>query len=256
MLFKRLSPWCAAVLACTLAVTSARAQTVSFFTNSSYVDTGREGPNMRAALVAAGFTVNDFTGITAADFTAAGTANVIVFPEMERGDLFGDLDAAAQAALQAYVSAGGGIVQANYFPSNNSLPNGLFGWSLVRSGGGTSTLNAGAATGTAFAGGPATLPSSDAVEGVTATSLPGGSLPIYEAGSDVTVFVAPFGAGCYSYLGFDWFEQPTPADWNDVLARAVMECAGTAAVPEPGSVAFLGGLACAGFGVIVRRRKR
>jgi hypothetical protein len=238
------------------AMMPASAATISFFANPAYVDMTREGANMRADLIGLGHTVTNFTGITAADFTGASAANVIVFPEMELQELNPDLSAAARAVLSAYVAAGGFIVQANAFvtgPGDNaSLPNTLFGYSLTATGTGSTTLDAVAAAGTSFAGGPATLSGPSAVEGMFSSSLPLGALDIYHDATNSAVFLTSVGAGHYGYLGFDWFAA-TPADWLDVTGR-MLGVTGTAGqVPEPASLALFSiGLAALG---LARRRK-
>jgi hypothetical protein len=231
----------AALTAAFIGGASARteAASISLFMNGSFVDTGTEGTNLQTALVNIGNAVSTFTGITAADWASAGAGGkVIVLPEMEDGDLFAALDAAAIAALQAYVSGGGLLVQANAFPGNINLPNGLFGTSLVQTGNisATTSLNAGAAAGTNFAGGPATLPDLSAVEGVDIASLPGGALNLYDDGSgNSSVFALDFGAGSYVYVGYDWFDG-SDIDWDEVMDRAVNY---QPAVPEPASLALL-----------------
>ena len=175
----------------------ADAATISFFANGSYVDMTREGPNLRATLVGLGHTVVDFTGITAADFAAATAGGqVLVFPEMEVGNLYDDLDGAATSVLSSFVSGGGGIIQANYYSSNSNLANGLLGYGLVQAGSiGATSLDVGAATGTPWASGPLTLPGSNAVEGVLSSSLPLGALNLYHSGLDTSVFATVFGSG-------------------------------------------------------------
>jgi hypothetical protein len=247
----------AAVLVGLLAAGPTRAANISFFNNATYADPFEAG-NMRATLVALGHTVTDFTGITAADWTAAGAGgSIIVLPEMENSDLNTDLVAADRTAIGDYVTGGGCLMQANYFVSNSSLPNAVFGYNLAQTGNlfAATNLDAGEAAGTPFAGGPAVLPASNAVEGVDSTSLPAGALNLYHDGTNTSVFAADFGAGHYIYLGFDWFEQPTPADWETVTGNAVALC-GPGVVPVPGSsVLLLSGFVASGLVRTVRRRR-
>jgi len=227
---------------------------ISLFMNSSYVDTGTEGANLQTTLTNLGHTVTTFTGISAAAFTAAGAGGAIIFfPEMEMGNLFSALDAPAIAALQGFVSGGGGLIQANYFVANRNLANGLFGYALSQTGnlGVATSLNAGAAAGTPFAGGPATLPAANAVEGILTSSLPGGALNLYSSGLSTSVFATTYGSGRYVYLGYDWFGGQV-ADWSNVTDRAVAYAGSAAPVPEPASLL----LVAVGCGALWRRRNR
>ena len=79
--------------------------TVAVFDNASFVDTLggplSESDTIQASLVLLGHTVAPFTGITAADWRAAGeVADAILIPELELRDLFFTLDAEARAAVQ------------------------------------------------------------------------------------------------------------------------------------------------------------
>ena len=230
----------ATVLFCLLVFPgSAKALELAFFDNPAYTDSDEEVVALAASLTALGHTLHTFSGITAADWQAATTdANVLVIPELEMATLFGDLDAAAQSAITSYVNNGGGLLTfGTAFPTSEpgAMLNGLFGFSLVETGtlDVDLNLNATAAAGTAFAGGPATLPGNitgaNSTVGFTTASLPTGALSLYEDGAGNTaVMTVAVSSGRVGFLGFDWFETPPPADWDQVLGSALTDIAGAA----------------------------
>ncbi len=230
----------------------AQAGVISFFNNATYVQPSEEAGRLRSELVGLGHTVNDFTGITAADFTAAFASGEVVIPELEVRDLTLDLTATARSAIANAVNAGGGLISSD--GANTNFLNSTFGFSLSGAvGAGVTNLNTVAAAGTAFAGGPATLPSSNAVNAVSSASLPGGALNLYSASGRTSVFAASVGSGDVVWFGFDWYETPAPTLWNDVLDRAVAHS--STPVPEPTSLALWSGLGLMGLIAVRRRRK-
>lgn len=241
-----------AVLITTAATANAAA--ISVFNDGSFVDTSREGPNLIADITGLGHSVSTFTGVSGAAWsTGIGGNSILVLPEMERGNLQSSLSGAAATVIQNFVNSGGLLVQANAYPANADLPSSLFGWSLTQTGSiGSTNLIAGNAAGTPYAGGPDPLPGSNAVEGILTSSLPGSALSIYDDGSNTSVFFSPVGAGNYAYLGFDWFEEPTPSAWLSVLDRT-LSLQGGQRIPEPAGLALFG-IGLIGLGV-ARRRK-
>lgn len=64
------------------------------------------------------------------------------------------------------------------------------------------------------------------VEGVTVPPIARAAYTVNaytEAGGDSVLFVSQIGKGRIGYLGFDWFEGPTPAEWEQVLGLAIAE---------------------------------
>ncbi len=199
---------------------------IAFFDNDLYTDVDGESVNLAASLTSQGHTLNSFSGITAADWNAAtAAADLLVIPELDNGDLFADLDAAAISAINSYIANGGGLImfdRTTSTPHTLNMLNGIFGYALTGASVGVTMLNRVDAAGTPFAGGPASLPDSCATEGVTSTSLPAGALDLYNDGGTATsVFAVDFPSGRIAFLGFDWWEVPTPPDWEAVLGNAV-----------------------------------
>jgi len=87
------------------------------------------------------------------------------------------------------------------------------------------------AAGTAFGGGPTTLPDFSATNPLNASSLPAGASVMYANGTDAWVASFAYGSGEIVYLAWDWFDaKPLGAingGWLPVLRRAVTEVAGT-----------------------------
>jgi hypothetical protein len=245
----------------------AGAVTISVFDNPSYVDTvggpTSESETIQVTLASLGHTVNTFTGISAAEFAAAGAAaDLMLFPEIERGDLNAALDDAAREAITDYVSGGGAvIVMGSDLIYDKTFLNGVFGYSLT----GTVffetyRLDATAASGTPFAGGPAALSWNDVIGVIDRSTLPAGALDLYHGENVNAVFAAPFGDGIVIRLGWDWFRALPLGDrdggWIGVLDTAVNYAASYGdpqPVSEPASLALIGaGLA----GLVMLRRQR
>ena len=210
----------------TLSETQISGANIAVLDNSGIVDTsggsGSESDTIQASLVQAGHIVSPFTGLDAASIQAAlSSADVLVIPEQESGDLGNTLSAASSAAIRDFIADGGTLVVS--YDYRNSL-NEIFGFSLSLSSGGTSSLTSDA-VGTTFEDGPATIPNLSATGGFLTSSLPTGSLSIYENGSSSTVAVIPFGNGQITTIGWDWwYAQPMGSQdsgWLDVLNRSI-----------------------------------
>ena len=93
-----------AIIGLIFAAGTAYATNVALFFNPTYVDTGPapggEATNLRDTLIALGYTVNTFTGITADAITTATVGQqVLMFPELEVRDLSPDLDLNASFSI-------------------------------------------------------------------------------------------------------------------------------------------------------------
>lgn len=209
---------------------------VALFADTTYVDyipddSDAEASNMEDGLKDMGLSVTPFTGVTADEITAAVTGkDVVVIPELEKGDVTPDLDTEAQTALSAYVAAGGTLV-VNTPGSSLNLLNTVFGFTLATGSSVTAGLDAGLAAGTPFAGGAASLTNFSLTNSLTVASLPTGSRAVYSDGTNTTVVVIPFGVGRIVVLGWDWFgAAPTgtvDGGWLAALNAAVRGAAPT-----------------------------
>lgn len=224
---------------------SASATAVSLFFNSSYVEQGDEAGNISASLTSFGHSVSTFTGITAADWTAAfAAADAVLIPETGvSGNLAPDLSAGAEAAIAAAVSGGKTLIVTEGESDSVAFLNSIFGFALSGSSTSTTrtwTLDALAASGTAFAGGPASVPSNNSTGYHAVASLPVGALGIYLDAGDASVWTVGAGSGFVTFLGWDWFDAAPSGSqdggWLTVLDRATM----SAAAPVPGTLALVG----------------
>jgi hypothetical protein len=226
-------------LACAmLAASVARGETVAVFDNSSFVDTSgglsSESDTVQASLIQLGYTVVTFTGITAADWTAAGqSADLILIPELENGDLNIALTSTARTAISTYVRNGGGfVVMSAQSTRSTALLNAVFGFSLSLSSGVSTTLDTAAAAGTPFAGGPSSLISQNATSSVTRVSLPAGARAFYVTSTVTTVFATDLDSGRVGFMGWDWYDaRPLGSrdeGWLTVLGSMVEHVAGGA----------------------------
>jgi hypothetical protein len=230
--------WAAGLVVAVIAAvpSTASAANVAFFNNATYVDIanpGGEATNLDASLIAAGHTVNAFTGITAADLTTAlAGQDAIVIPEQEKpgAGLQADLLPDAKQVLRDFVSAGGNLVT---FAQHKAVLDAIFGYSIGTTGpivmGGNADKQPIAAS-TPYGGGPTTLAPNSAVYGMLVSALPPAAKVVYkrtESALDYGVVVLiPYGAGTITYFGWDWYNSNPPqgggADggWQNMLSLA------------------------------------
>ncbi|MEN8170288.1 MAG: hypothetical protein ABFS08_08700 [Pseudomonadota bacterium] len=210
---------------------------VAVFANDTYVDyivgnSDSEASNMEAILAADGYDARTFTGITAADFTAATDGCVaLVIPEQENGSLAADIGAPEHTAISDYVNAGGNLIVGFANANSTTLVNDIFGLAI------TSIADSGAiaivdndAIGTPFEGGTTVggtaLTAPSATNAFTAADLPLGSRVIYaDANGNAVVAMGQVGSGTVTLLGWDYFNAlPVGAvddGWLEVLTQAV-----------------------------------
>ncbi len=208
------------------------AANIVVFDNGAYVDTvggpSSESDTVQASLTALGHTVTTFTGIADTDFaTALAGKDILLIPETEVGDLNAALSPAARTVIANFVAGGGGLIKNGHRTRDEDLLDSIFGFSLTsvtlptNSDGGSLTA---AATGTPFAGGPASLIAFSATASLGAASLPPGSLALYQNATGVTVARMTYGAGRIVFLGWDWYDAAplgtADSGWLNVLDAA------------------------------------
>jgi hypothetical protein len=145
-------------------------------------------------------------------------------------DCLGSLSPDTLTAIRNFVSAGHPYIETGAHSDEADFMNTVFGFSTTAedSGSGenlTATLQPSAA-GTQFAGSPATL--TDPSNTVFLSGTPGTT--IYSGPEGIWAFLAPFGAGTVTYLGWDFCGEPddcgnTPSvedDWYRVLDHAIV----------------------------------
>jgi len=114
--------------------------------------------------------------------------------------------------------------------NGTALLNTLFGYGLTAGAGGGPYAPTGEVAGTAFAGGPASLPDNDGTSSLDTATLPSGAATMYANGANAAVVAFSVGTGEVVYLAWDWFDAaPVGAQnggWLPILRRAVVDAAG------------------------------
>lgn len=252
----------AGLAACLAYGGSAHSTEIALFNNNTYVDysgtgdtCGSEADNLIVSIDSfGGHNVTTFTGISAAEFSAALEGKqVLVIPELEEGDLAPDLSPEAISVIADFVNQGGRLL---VFGSSNTevqdLLNALFGYSLVVTGTPGESNKTAAAAGTIFADGPATLPYNDDTGHIPVDSLPEGAVNVYnynDGSQDYSVLtILPFGAGQTFFFGWDWFGSTPGGDadgcidgedggWQSMLAAALVDFSADLEIQKTSDVA-------------------
>jgi len=227
------------VVAVAVAPAMARATTVAVFDDPAFVDSAddfrAESDNVQASLSSFGHTVKRFDGTSSAAFSRGLTgASLLAIPDLENGDLAPVLSQNAIHTIRNYVLTGGGLIifEADDNGGDERFLNTVFGYDLSSgtNGPGPAALTSNAA-GTAFAGGPATLPFNNWTDPLHAPTLPSGASVMYRDGDEAWVTAFAVGSGEIVHIAWDWFDAKPAGDqnggWLPVLRRAVNEVKGT-----------------------------
>lgn len=195
-------------------------------------------------------------GHTTTKFSGDYTGAIAAGPDV----LIIEQDAHSTAAsvitgLTSYMTGGGRVILAGDSDADGFI-NALFGSSVAISfSTGTYALDAGAAAGTTFEGGPASLGSPSSSHAVSAGALPGSSEVFYSGTGGDQVFRTAVGAGDFFYIGWDFCCSGGPGTldgYYDVLESAIT-FGSASPVPAP---APLGLLALGLMGVIAINRRK
>jgi len=230
-----------------LIVGNIRAEKVALFYNTDYIHIAEgnlfaEGSNLKSSLEMLGHEVIIFTDISAN--TIAETilkSDVIVIPELERKDLFANLEEDAKNVLHNYVANGGGLVICGVVAPNEAnslnalkLLNGLYGFELRADNfslSGSSDIDATAAAATTFITTPTTLENNNSVAFLTG-GFPAGAKRVYQDNGDdenTTVALIPYQEGEIAYLGWGWWNAAPTGDqdngWLDILEASIDQVA-------------------------------
>jgi len=229
---------------------------VAFYNDPAYVRIS-SAANLKTEVENLGHTVTTFTGVASGDFQAALAGNDVLM--LPRSDVAPPLSAPALQVIRDHVSAGGGLIASgygSYLVMNSALGYHTSYRTITQRN--VTFLNAGAAAGTPFAGGPSVLEKGFYVQMLHSSTLPAGARNLYtydSAGTLATsVFSSEYGTGRNVFLGFDWYTGAAPSTWRTALESSLAYTAPVAVIPEP--VTMLGVVAgIAGLGGYLRRRR-
>jgi len=214
---------------------------IAVFDNPLYVDSDNlsssESDNVRIILSGAGHTVTPFTTTAAAGFQNALNSNdLLVIPELERGNLSPALDTTTRNSIRSYVQGGGGLL---FFGGNNSrgveLVNEIFEFTVEPGSFFAGlTLQTGNIAGTTFVGARTELDPNSNVRSVNDSTLPVNTKIIYAETNDQVppnpaVVLFRIGLGQMTYLGWDYADAgpvgTRDGGWISVLDRAARQVA-------------------------------
>jgi hypothetical protein len=194
-----------------------------------YFDPGNSAAhasNLKAALMDAGLSVELLFQIQPDKLTRrANVRQIFAVPTLAFAPAFTPND---ENVIADFVYSGGTLLICRASTNNDlALIHNVFGITLTFGGAGTYALDASAAAGTPFEGGPATLLDNYETYSISinANFISAGGKAIYRTASpNSVVSVFPFGSGSIVILGWTWYDAfpvgGQDGGWNDVLIRA------------------------------------
>ena len=184
--------------------------------DTSYVDTGEEGANLRNAIGSS--SVETYSNLaTLISSLASARPRFLAIPELERGAI--SLSSTQQSLARDYVSSGGNLIVALCGGSRErGFLNSLFGWSTSSASCGSTSRVSDAYN---FGRGPSSLSSLNAITCSSTSSLPSGAIAVYTSGGAASVWVMTYGAGHVIGLAPDFYQRN--ADWDAVVRLCTTE---------------------------------
>ena len=182
---------------------------INILYNENYTDLEEEAPNLVAAIASFGNSYSTFTDISHSTFEGF-SGGILVIPELDNAEnpLQEDLSSGAKNAIATFVSNGGTLI--TFEPSSDnlySLLNSIFGFSLDTNGE-SEPYNLTPSGSGLFPTAPSTLPYNNGTDSLDTSTLPSGSVTIYE-GSEANqsvVTMIPYGSGKIYVSGWDWYD--------------------------------------------------
>jgi len=222
------------------------AQQIGLFYHSDYIqiDEGNifaEGSNLYASISMLGYNMNLINEFTAANIIES---DLLIIPELERKNLFLDLNSKQQEDLKNFVGNGGGLIISGVVAPNEAnaqnatdLLNGIFNFSLQTSEVALTghSLKDSQGDQYGFSDSPDKIPNNNSVAFIT-SGLPVSSVSIY---SDInnsdfsSVSILEYGKGKIIYLGWGWWNA-LPSGTQDGGWMSILETAiNIASCPHP-----------------------
>lgn len=213
----------ALLLALVFSTSAAHAGNIFFSGGSHPLDSAR--------LAAVGHTSTVFSDTDAGWAGVLSGANGSFDAILVGENIYRSLSPATKSSIASYVTGGGRIIVASDHVGNTAFLNSVFGFATTLNYGCVSDESVAgslqpAATGTEFAGGPATVANLSCTSALNSASLPAGAESIYSGTGTSVAFGAEYGAGRVVWLGYDFYGSASTAmhidDWYLVLDSSIL----------------------------------